>query len=157
VTTEKPVQVYQIFIKAPPERVWQGLTLPEFTQRYFHGSAFETDWRPGSTYRSMAGDVVMVEGRVLEYDPPRRLVYTWRALWDPEVTKDKESRVTCELEDAGGGMTRLTLVHDEFEGETETYKQTAGGWMWVLSNLKTLLETGDTLPAPSQGAAASTR
>ena len=149
-TISRPRLVYEIFIKAPPERVWDGLIKPEFTSRYFHGSVFETDWQPGSAFRSSVGEggQLLVDGRVNEYDPPRRLVYTWHAVWDEAVAKDAASRVIWELQDMAGGMTRLTATHEDFEGETETYKQVSSGWMWVLSNLKTLLETGETLPMP---------
>jgi uncharacterized protein YndB with AHSA1/START domain len=156
-TEARPRLVYEIFIKAPAERVWDALTKPEFTSRYMSGSVFETDWRPGSAYQSKAGEWLVTEGRILEYDRSRRLVYTWHAVWDNTVAKDKETRLTWELEEQAGGMTNLTAIHDDFEGETETYKQLsggAGGWMWVLSNLKTLLETGDTLPLPGQPATA---
>ncbi len=151
-TEARPRLVCEIFIKALPERVWDALTKPEFTSRYMRGSVFETDWRPGSTYRSSAGGWLLAEGRILEYDRPRRLVYTWHAVWDDAVAKDKETRLTWELEEQAGGMTKLTAIHDDFDGETETYKAVSGGWMWVLSNLKTLLETGDTLPLPGQPA-----
>jgi uncharacterized protein YndB with AHSA1/START domain/DNA-binding MarR family transcriptional regulator len=156
-TEARPRLVYEIFIKAPAERVWDALTKPEFTTRYMSGSVFETDWRPGSAYQSKGGEWLVTEGRILGYDRPRRLVYTWHAVWDNTVAKDKETRLTWELEEQAGGMTKLTAIHDDFEGETETYKQLSGGggsWMWVLSNLKILLETGDTLPLPGQPATA---
>lgn len=152
---EKPELIYQIFIKAPPEKVWDGLIKPEFTTRYFHGSSYATDWQPGSSFVSSAGGRELVTGRVLEYDPPRRLVHTWHAVWDDAVAREGESRVAWELEDAGGGMTKLTVVHDQFANQPETYKQVSGGWMWIISNLKTLLETGDVLPAPVAHAAAA--
>jgi uncharacterized protein YndB with AHSA1/START domain len=86
-----------------------------------------------------------VVGKILEVDRPRRFVHTWRALWDADVSADPPSRVTWEIEPAGPGVTKLTLIHDEFPGETATYKRVAGGWMFVLSGLKTLLETGEPL------------
>jgi uncharacterized protein YndB with AHSA1/START domain len=143
------MQVYQTFIKASRERVWEAITSEEFTVRYFYGTRVRSDLRPGSpfNYYDTAGSALQVEGEVVESDPPRRLVHTWRSLWSPELAADKPTRVTWELEPAGEGITKLTVVHDGFEGETETYKQTNGaGWMWVLSNLKTLLETGEPLP-----------
>ena len=154
-TEATPRLVYQIYINAPAQRVWDGLTKPEFTSRYMRGAVFETDWQVGSTFRSTAGGWQLSEGRILECDPPRRLVYTWRATWDENVAKDKETRFTWELEEQAGGMTKLTAVHEGFEGETETYKSVSGGWSWVLSNLKTLLETGESLPLPGQPAASA--
>jgi uncharacterized protein YndB with AHSA1/START domain len=85
---------------------------------------------------------------VIEADPPNRLVHTWHALWDADVSADLPSRVTWEITGMHGGMTKLTVVHDDFDGETATYKQVGGGWSWVLSSLKTLLETGEGLPNP---------
>lgn len=93
--------------------------------------------------------VYEVEGQVLESDQPGRLVHTWRALWDADVSKDAPSRGTWELTGMTGGMTKLTVIHDDFEGETATFKRVSGGWTWVLNNLKTFLETGETLPPPA--------
>ena len=145
----RPRQVYEVFINAPPERVWDAITKEEFTARYFHGTRVRSDLRPGQPFDYLAGDgsTPVVEGRVLESDPPRRLVHTWRALWSPEIAADAPSRVTWELTAMDGGVTKLTCVHDDFEGETATYREVAGGWMWVLSNLKTLLETGEPMPS----------
>lgn len=143
----RPKQVYQMFIKATPERVWEAMTNPEFTTRYFGGPRVSSDLNLGSpfNYLSPEGKIV-VEGEVVESDPPRRLVHTWRSLWDDAVSQDSASRVTWELSPRGDGVTCLTVVHDHFDGETATYKQTSGGWSWVLSNLKTLLETGEVMP-----------
>jgi len=145
----KPRQVYQLSIKATPERVWEGITSAEFTSRYFHNTRVESDLRPGSPFLYYSSDrsQVLVECEVIESDPPRRLVTTWRMLYDPALAADPPSRVTWELEAVAEGLTKLTVVHDGFDHETETYTHTAGGWMWILCNLKTLLETGETLPA----------
>jgi uncharacterized protein YndB with AHSA1/START domain/DNA-binding transcriptional ArsR family regulator len=144
-----PKQVYQLFIKATPERVWEALTNPEFTVRYFHGTRVSSDLSAGSPINYLAPNgATIVEGQVVESDPPNRLVQTWHALWDAEVAQDRASRVTWEITAMHGGMTKLTVVHDDFDGETATYKQVNGGWMWVLSSLKSLLETGEGLPNP---------
>jgi uncharacterized protein YndB with AHSA1/START domain len=145
----KPQQVYELFIKATPERVWQGITDPEFTSQYFHGTRVQSTLKPGTPYVfTMGGDSgPVVEGEVLKSDPPRRLVHTWRALYDPELAEDAPTRVTWELEPQEGGVTKLTVIHDEFDGETATYRSVAGGWSLVLSGLKTLLETGEALQA----------
>ena len=86
----------------------------------------------------------MLEGRVLEVDPPRRLVHTFSATHDPVQKRDRPSRVTWEIEPRGK-VCKLTLTHDDFDGETETFKSTGPGWNPVLSGLKTLLETGEPL------------
>jgi uncharacterized protein YndB with AHSA1/START domain len=83
---------------------------------------------------------------VLEFDPPRRLVHGWRSMYDPELAAEKTSRVSWEIEPQEGGYCLLTVVHDELEGAPKTAASVSGpGWMGVLSNLKTLLETGDPL------------
>lgn len=148
-TAARPRQVYEVFIKAPPERVWEAITKEEFTARYFYGTRVRSDLQVGSPFNYSAADgtTSMVEGEVLESNPPRRLVHTWRVLWDAALAADAPSRVTWELQSMPGGVTKLTVVHDNFDGETATYRQVSGGWMWVLSNLKTLLETGEPMPS----------
>lgn len=143
----RPKQVYQVFIKAPPERVWEAITTPEFTQRYYYGCTLKTDLAVGSAFTYfMADGSPIVEGRVVESDPPRRLVHTYHSLW-ADLAHDAPTRVTWELEPSGSGVTKLTVVHDEFERETATYEGLAtGGWNWILSNLKSLLETGEPIP-----------
>jgi uncharacterized protein YndB with AHSA1/START domain len=143
----KTVQVYQVFIKATPEAIWDAITKPEFTQQYFYGSRADFDLRPGGAYRGYGeGDAVLVEGEVVEAEPPRKLVHTWRALYDPETANEEPSRVTWEIDAQEGGFSLLTVVHDQLEGAPKTAAGVAGtGWMMVLSGLKTLLETGKPL------------
>lgn len=148
--TTRPTHVFEVFIRSPRERVWQAITSEEFTVRYFFNTRLRTDLKPGSSFTYYTGDgsAPLVEGEVIETDPPRRLVHTWHSTWSPELAADPPSRLTWELDDAGVGMTRLRIVH-EFESEDATYREVGGGWMWVLSNLKTLLETGEPLPERS--------
>ena len=141
--TAQATQLYQVFIRATPEQVWDAITKPEFTQKYFFGSLVEIS---DDEYVGRFGDgSVGVSGRMLELDPPRRLVHGWRALYNPETAAEAESRVTWELEPQDGGVTKLTVVHDQLEGAPKTAESVAGGWMYVLSGLKTLLETGEPL------------
>jgi uncharacterized protein YndB with AHSA1/START domain len=152
-TLSTPTQVYQVFIRSTPDRIWQAITDPEFTTKYFHGSRVELKLVAGSEYLSTSADrsEVWVEGEVLEVDPPRRLVHTWLARFDPDQAAEEPSRVTWEIEDRGRGMCLLTVVHDHLEGAPKTAQSVSGqGWMYVLSGLKTLLETGDPLPAFSE-------
>jgi uncharacterized protein YndB with AHSA1/START domain len=147
-TQNVTVQVYQLFIKAPPEAIWDAITKPEFTQQYFHGSRADFDLRPGGAYRGLArdSDAVLVEGEVVETDPPRKLVHTWRAMYDEGLAEEEPSRVTWEIEPQDGGFAKLTVVHDRLEGAPKTAASVSGaGWMMVLSGLKTLLETGKPL------------
>ncbi len=145
--TEQTTQVYSVFIRATPERVWDAITKPEFTTRYFYGSAIDSTFEPGTPYLSWTSDRTqkLVDGEVLESDPPRLLRHTWRALYDEETALEQHSRVTWEIEPGDGGVTKLTVVHDQLEASPKTAENVAGGWMYVLSGLKTLLETGEPL------------
>jgi len=141
-------QVYAVFIKATPEQVWEGITNPDFTEKYFYGSRAKFDLRPGGIYNGVDGkdeSCVLVDGEVVESDPPRRLIHTWRALYDPETAAEPHSRVSWEIESQDGGFTKLTVVHDRLEEAPKTALSVAGGWSYVLSGLKTLLETGKPL------------
>jgi uncharacterized protein YndB with AHSA1/START domain/DNA-binding transcriptional ArsR family regulator len=146
-TMDRPRHVYQVYIRAEPDDVWQAITDPKFTQRFFFQTRVNTEWRPGAplTYWTRDGTLA-VEGEVLETDPPRRLVTTWAFRHQPELAVDPPSRVTWEIEPLGE-MCRLTLVHDNFPSETATYRSVGGGWPLVLSSLKSLLETGEPLPS----------
>jgi uncharacterized protein YndB with AHSA1/START domain len=142
-------QVYQLYIKADPERIWEAITQPDWTQKYFYGSRTSFDLRPGGRLHAVSGDnesQELVEGEVLEADPPRKLVHTWRALYDPELAGEEPSRVTWEIEQGEDGVSLLTVVHDRLEGAPKTAQNVSGtGWMRVLSGLKTVLETGEPL------------
>jgi uncharacterized protein YndB with AHSA1/START domain len=142
--TETTVQIYQVFIKASPEQIWDAITKPEFTTRYFHGAYVENtadlhvargpegqDWGSGPTF---------------EFEPPRRLVHEWRSLYDPDLAAEEASRVTWEIDPQDGDVCKLTIVHDRLEAAPKTAASVSGaGWMLVLSGLKTLLETGEPL------------
>ena len=145
--TEQATQVYAVFIRATPEQVWDGITKPEFTTRYFHGTKIDSTFEPGAPYLSVAGEGgdTVVDGEILESDPPRMLKHTWRALYDPETAAEPFSRVTWEIEPQEGGVTKLTVTHDQLEAAPKTAESVAGGWSYILSGLKTLLETGEPL------------
>jgi uncharacterized protein YndB with AHSA1/START domain/DNA-binding transcriptional ArsR family regulator len=156
---DKPTFVYTTYIRTTPERLWQALTDPAFTQRYWQ-TTFHTDWKAGSAMRwEFAGVAVDdPEQVVLEADPPRRLAYAWHAM-TPElgealeltgearerIAAEQRSKVTFELEPLGE-LVKLTVVHDGFEPDSVMASLVGMGWPSVLSNLKTLLETGQTLP-----------
>ena len=143
----KPRLVHQIIIRAPQEQVWEAITKPEFTSRYYYGSTLKTDLTVGSpfTYHMQDGSPI-VEGEVVASEPPNRLVHTYHSLWPP-MNEDAPTRVTWELTSMPGGVTRVTVVHEDFQDETATYKGLqSGGWTWILSNMKTLLETGESMP-----------
>jgi len=146
-TTEATTtQVYRVFIKAPPERIWEAITTPEFTAKYFHGARITVS---ENRYRSLGpDDSIWGDETVIESDPPRRLVHSWRSLYDPELAQEPASRVTWEIEAADGDVCQLTVTHDQLESSPRTATSVYGrGWMFVLSGLKTLLETGEPLSA----------
>jgi uncharacterized protein YndB with AHSA1/START domain len=144
ITEIQTTQVYQVFIKATPEQIWEAITKPEFTQKYFHGASI--DVTPKRYLSHGPNGEVWGDAEVVEFDPPRRLVHGWRSMYDPELANEDESRVTWEIEQQEGGVSLLTVVHDQLEGAPKTAAGVAGvGWMGVLSGLKTLLETGEPL------------
>jgi uncharacterized protein YndB with AHSA1/START domain len=139
--TAQTTQVYSVFIRATPEQIWDAITKAEFTQQYFFGARIEV--RDGRRF-STIGDADWDE-EVFEADPPRKLVHGWVSAYDSELAAEDSSRVTWEIEPQDGGFSKLTVVHDQLEGAPKTAESVAGGWMYVLSGLKTLLETGKPL------------
>jgi uncharacterized protein YndB with AHSA1/START domain/DNA-binding transcriptional ArsR family regulator len=153
-TMEKPSFVYTTYITTTPERLWQALTDPAFTERYWNAT-FETDWSAGSTmvWHNHGVTIADPEQLVLEADPYRRLSFTWHS-WTPELAErfdwsdelqatlaaERRSKVTFEIEPEGE-QVKLTVVHDGFEPGGAVQEKISGGWPRVLSDLKTLLET----------------
>jgi uncharacterized protein YndB with AHSA1/START domain len=139
--------VFEIYIKATPERVWEAITDPEIRARYNFGAAARSDWQVGSKleFGAPKADGLLGEGEVLEVDPPRKLVHSMTALWGDDVKAEGASRVTWELEPVGDSV-HLTVTHDQLrEGAND---QLFGGWPMILSGLKTWLETGELLTTP---------
>ncbi|HLZ27641.1 MAG TPA: SRPBCC domain-containing protein [Chloroflexota bacterium] len=141
----RPRHVFQVYIRTTPERLWQAISDPEVTQRYFHSSRVDSQWRPGDRVAYWIADEVAVDGEVLEVDPPHTLVTTWSFRKSPDLRDDPPSRVTWEIEPMEDATCRLTVVHDDFPGETRTFQSVRSGWPLVLSSLKSLLETGAAL------------
>ncbi|MBE1532960.1 ArsR/SmtB family transcription factor [Actinomadura algeriensis] len=151
--------VYTTYINTTPERLWQALTDPAFTRRYW-GVAFETDWNPGSTmtWEENGRKIVDPDQIVLESDPPRRLAYTWHtptAEWAEaagigadvlaKLREEQRTRVTFDIE-PHGDKVKLTVVHDGFEPDAVMLGMVSEGWPALLSDLKTLVESGEPLP-----------
>ena len=158
-TDRAPItQVYRVFIKATPEQVLDAITKPEWTVRYGYGGIIEYDpeLRPGASYRVLADEKmqaygmpeVVVVGEVIEADAPKRFVLTWHAQWEP---KEGPTRLTYEIEPWMGGTTSLTVTHELEEAPglanmvAGNVEGAGGGWAEVLSDLKSLLETGEPL------------
>lgn len=156
-TPQQPqtTRVYRIYIKATPQAIWDAITKSEWTEKYGYGGRSEIELKPGGTYKGYASDAmrqvgvpdVAVEGQIIEADPPRKLVQTWHPVWDPGVSAETHTRLTWEI-DEEYGVSRLTLTHD-LTGAPLAAAMVAGeipnaggGWTMVLSDLKTLLETG---------------
>jgi uncharacterized protein YndB with AHSA1/START domain len=140
------VGVFEIFIKTTPERLWEAITDPKQRAKFSFGVETHSDWTPGSEYKAgVPGVVDIAAGENLEVDPPHRLVQSFNALWSDEVKGEGTSRVTWEIEQVGDSC-RLTVVHDQLRpgANAELY----GGWPMILSGLKTLLETGESLTTP---------
>ncbi len=140
-------KVFEIYIKTTPERLWQAITDSESRRIYTFGVGVESDWAVGSPYEAIhpGAPGPISAGENLEVDPPRRLVQSFNALWSDDVKAAGTSRVTWEIEPVGDSCC-LTVTHDELPAgaSPELY----GGWPMILSGLKTLLETGQTLTTP---------
>jgi uncharacterized protein YndB with AHSA1/START domain len=141
-------QVYQLYIRATPEQIWDAITKPEYIQQYFHGCRLDAPLAAGGRWvgRSPDRTKLWIDSEITEFDPPKRLQHGWRALFDDELAPEGESRVTWEIEPNDDGTCLVTVVHDRLENAPKTAASVAGaGWMHVLSGLKTVLETGTPL------------
>jgi uncharacterized protein YndB with AHSA1/START domain len=150
-------QVYEIYIKAEPQAIWDAITQPEWTTKYGYAGPVEYDLRPGGAFRALATPPLIamgmpetvIDGQVVEADPPRRLVQTYRFLFSEEMKAEGFTRITWEIELVASGFSRLSVTH-ELEGAPTMASMVSskfsftgtGGWTWILSDLKSLLETG---------------
>jgi DNA-binding transcriptional ArsR family regulator/uncharacterized protein YndB with AHSA1/START domain len=147
--------VYQIYIAASPEQVWTAITDSAWTRRYFHSTAFAEPPVAGRPYRKVLPDGrLAVDGMIEEMTPPvdghaGRFVHTWHPLYDDELSAEPVGRVEWLVETAGEGLTRVRLVHSGLERSPLTWENVKDGWVWVLDALKTVLETGRSLPRAS--------
>jgi uncharacterized protein YndB with AHSA1/START domain len=131
-----------VYIRTTPEKLWQAITDPSFTRQYFYEQTVESSWKTGAEYVHRAPDgSVRIEGKIIEIEPCHRLIQTFSCPAKDDAKNDRASRVTWTIEKLGE-VCKLTLVHDDFDGETATFKSVGSGWNPVLSGLKTLLETG---------------
>ena len=150
----KPSFVYVTYIATTPEKAWHAFVDTDMMSRYWVGPKSDcvrvnvSDWKPGSRWEHQRLDearTVDIVGKVVESDPPRRLVYTWARPGEAE-DESKHSRVAIDIEPHIDGLVRLTVTHSELERDPQMLAGISGGWPMVLSNLKTLLETGSALP-----------
>ncbi len=157
-----PVQVYRVYIRTTPEQVWEAITSEEWGSRYGYGGVNHYDLRPGGAYtaetseemRSAGAPDLAIDGEVLECDPPRRLVVSWRMVMDDNLKAEGFTRLSYDIEESTPGLVRLTVTHELenapqlqqlMSGQWEA-NGAGGGWSWVLSDLKSVLETGEKLP-----------
>jgi uncharacterized protein YndB with AHSA1/START domain len=137
--------VYVTFIRTTPDRLWSALTKPDFTKQYWFGMHQETEWKVGSPWQLVFPDGRIADtGEIVEVDPPKRLVLRWRNEFKPELKSEGYSRCTIELERVGDAV-KLTLTHVMDRAESQFIEKVSGGWPRILSNLKSLLETGKTI------------
>ena len=145
------VHLYEIFIRASRERVWQALTDPDDTVRYFHGTRFDSTFEPGAPFRNVIvdGEMLAVDGVVETFEPPHRLAVTWHVNYDPEMSAEPPGRVEWTLTPANddGSVTRVTLRHADLALSPKTWEHVRLGWVGIIDSLKSLLETGEPLPA----------
>ena len=157
--TTKTVYVHRVYIKATRQQVWEAITNPEWNHKYGYQCRSYYELHPGGVYKVEANEEmkafgapdIIIEGEVIESEPPSRLVQTWHGMFTEELSKEPTTRLTWELDEQPGNVTRLTLTHDVSEAPTTAaqisgqIEHAGGGWSLILSDLKTTLETGKSL------------
>ncbi|HYL87674.1 MAG TPA: SRPBCC family protein [Burkholderiales bacterium] len=138
----KSTCIYVSYIRTTPEKLWKALTDAEFTKQYWFGMRSESEWRPGSPWKLVSQDgTVWDAGEVVEAKPPKRLVLRWHHQKKPELKAEGPTLCTMELE-PGAGAVKLTITHTIERESSKVIEAVSGGWPKVISNLKSLLETG---------------
>jgi uncharacterized protein YndB with AHSA1/START domain len=139
--------VYVTYIRTTPEKLWRALLDPEFTRRYWCDTRHESEWKPGAAWRIMIPDGRVADsGEVLEIEPQKKLVLSWRNEFKPELRPEGYSRLTYELEQQGEAV-KLTVIHEMDKPASKLIEAVSNGWPHILSSLKSLLETGESLEA----------
>jgi uncharacterized protein YndB with AHSA1/START domain len=154
--------IHEIYIKAPQLQIWEAITTPGWTHKYGYGAAAEYDLRPGGAFRCTASPQMkahglpdtIIDGEVFEADPPRKLVHSYRWLFTDANRAEGFTRVTWEIEPTEAGFCRLIVTHEMENAPIMAAATVAkfdtrggGGWNWILSDLKSLLETGKRMSA----------
>jgi len=143
----KPEFIYVIYIETTPEKLWEALTDGDFTERYWFGVRLRSDWKVGSTFEMVRNNgTVSDAGKVVEYDPPRRLAYTFVNLSD-DYKGELPALATLVIE-PHGKLVKLTLTQEGFAEGSKFLLGISKGWPAILSGLKSLLETGKSLDVP---------
>ena len=134
--------VYVTYIRIPPEKLWHALTTPEIIKQYRFGMSVESEWKVGSAWEMYADGKLMDSGEILESVSQTRLVMSWLCEWKPEFKAEGKSRCVYEIEQIGDAA-KLTLTHSNKRSDSQFIEAVSEGWPMVISNLKSLLETGD--------------
>jgi uncharacterized protein YndB with AHSA1/START domain len=135
--------VYVTIIRTTPAKLWEALTEPAFMRQYWMGTSVESTWKKGSPWKLVFDDGRVADrGEILEIDPPRRMVLRWQNEWKPELKAEGASLCTMELEPMGRAV-KLTVTHQMERPDSKLITAVSGGWPLILSNLKSLLETGE--------------
>jgi uncharacterized protein YndB with AHSA1/START domain len=134
--------IYVTYIRTSAEKLWSALTTPEFTKQYWSGVQIVSDWKVGASWKLLFPDGRVADtGEVLEIDPPRRLVLRWLNEFRPELKAEGPAKCVFELE-PNGDIVKLTVTHSSVRSDSKLIVAVSGGWPKILSNLKSLLETG---------------
>jgi len=144
----KPEFVYITFIETTPDKLWAALTSSEFSRQYWFGTELRTDWTIGSPFALVMNGTPTDVGEILEFDPPRRLSYTFRHVLQDELRNERPTKVVFKLE-PHGKLVKLTLTHEGFADAGKLLDGISKGWPAILSSLKSLLETGTALAIPT--------
>ncbi len=144
----KPEFIYVTFIETTPDKLWAALTSSEFSRQYWFGTELRTDWAIGSPFALVMNGTPTDVGEILEFDPPRRLSYTFRHVLQDELRNEKPTKVVFKLE-PHGKLVKLTLTHEGFADASKLLDGVSKGWPAILSSLKSLLETGTALAIPT--------
>jgi uncharacterized protein YndB with AHSA1/START domain len=144
----KPEFVYVTYIETTPEKLWAALTSSEFSRQYWFGTELRTDWTIGSPFALVMNGTPTDVGEILEFDPPRRLSYTFRHVLQDELRNERPTKVVFKLE-PHGKLVKLTLTHEGFADASKLLDGISKGWPAILSSLKSLLETGTALAIPT--------
>jgi uncharacterized protein YndB with AHSA1/START domain/DNA-binding transcriptional ArsR family regulator len=146
---ERPVHIYQAYIKASVDDVWQAIVDPDRTVQYFYGTRVQSDWEVGSpmNYTNADGTQLVSEGTVLAIDAPKRIEFTFRPLWDDDLAAEGHCREVWSVDDVNG-MSRLTIELYDISEDGKMYSDFVQGFPYIVSGMKSLLETGTSLPAP---------
>ncbi len=151
-----PRHVSTTFIRATPELIWRALMESDFTIRYWYGSSIESNWAASEPWQLLVSGARGITGEVLEVDPPRRFAMPYQSVW-AGAADDVPSRLSFEIEGAGPGLCRLTVVHETEPGQGCRIAKVPAGWPYIIAGLKTLLETGEPMRRTAEAVARHAR